>query len=616
MTGRWGSIAAWRLRVPSRKVRGRRGTVATMVGLAAIPMTLMVGLAIDGTRLWLLQTRLQAAVDASALLAAGPSEASLNPTTSPSDASKIASDASNLFWADFGRVSRTVPPVPGACGTGSPSPLISTGFMGATVCDNALSVTYPDATHVQVTTTAGLPMTFMGLAGISTGTVSATAIAQQAGGVEVALVLDISLSMALPMGDGTGNLKEKALQIAAGNMLSALYNGQDTVPNLFISVVPFAGAVNIGNSHTSWLDSSFTTSTFKGSTADGSGWRGCVEARQNGLDLMEDSPAAAPFAPFYWPTTLNQYANGANPPYPGDNDWATGKITDLNSSDQTGNSSTLVGPNLGCPHSAILPLTASKATVSSAISNFTLTNPIGTVVVQGLQWGWFTLSPSWKGSSGWNVTTTGGTPLPLNYTAPNNKKVIVLMTDGTSDVSGAQTFYGKANKPDGTYGPNCNAASNPPMAPDCIPANNGAKNAPKVGSWAGTDADSWYSPYGRVSANRVDTMPPPPPNPPSPAVRSEQATQDFSKLLDDKVTTLCTKIKQKGIFIYTIFFHGSQDDFVDAHLGSQKGTFTAKTILQGCATDNSHFFDATSSASISNAFVQIAKQIAALRLTH
>ena len=589
----------------SRLVQDRRSTIAAMVGLAAIPMVLTAGLALDGTRVWLLQTRLQQAVDASVLLAASPGETSVSQT-------QVQTDTSSLFWADFGRTSRT-----GNAQTG----FINTGFLNASMGDTALSVTFPDINHVQVTATASLPTTFMNLTGISTISVSASGTAERAGGVEMALVLDISLSMQFPMGDGTGNDKEQALQAAAANMLTALYGSNITVPNLYVSVVPFAGAVNIGNSHTSWLDSAFTSSTFKGSVdnGNGGGWRGCVEARQNGYDLTEDSPSTAPFAPFYWPSTYQQYSKTGGGYYLGDNEWSSGSITDTDSFNQS-NFGTQIpqGPNLGCPHTTLLPLTASETTISNAIRSFALANPIGTVVVQGLQWGWFTLSPSWQGSNGWNLTTPGGAALPLNYAAPNNKKVIVLMTDGTTDVSGAETFYGAANSADGAAAPPACNQSSPStsyskIAPECIPANNGGTNVQKSANWAGTDADSWYSPYGRVSAGRVLTNPPAATN--NPATDSGNATQQFSTLLDGKTSSLCTSIKQQNITIYTIFFHGPTDDTYDADLGSNQGTASASIILKNCATDSNHYFDATSSAAISSVFVQIANEITALRLT-
>ncbi len=163
----------------SRIVRDRRSAVAAIVGLTAIPMVLTAGLALDGSRVWLLQTRLQQAVDASVLLAASSGETSLSQT-------QVQTDTSNLFWADFGRTSRT-----GNAQTG----FTNTGFLNASMSDTALSVTFPDANHVKVAAAATLPTTFMNLTGISTISVSASGTAERAGGVEVALVLDNTGSM-------------------------------------------------------------------------------------------------------------------------------------------------------------------------------------------------------------------------------------------------------------------------------------------------------------------------------------------------------------------------------------------------------------------------------------
>ena len=54
---------------------------------------------------------------------------------------------------------------------------------------------------------------------------------------------------------------------------------------------------------------------------------------------------------------------------------------------------------------------------------------------------------------------------------------------------------------------------------------------------------------------------------------------------------------------------------MDGYLGSEGGVSTAESNLQNCATDSSHYYVATSTASINSAFVSIANQISALRLT-
>ena len=65
-------------------------------------------------------------------------------------------------------------------------------------------------------------------------------------GLELALVLDNTGSMA---GSSITSL------ITASNQLLdiRLWSSADTQPHLWVSVVPFAATVNIGNTHTGWL---------------------------------------------------------------------------------------------------------------------------------------------------------------------------------------------------------------------------------------------------------------------------------------------------------------------------------------------------------------------------
>ena len=72
----------------------KRGSVAIMTGLLAIPLVAMTGAAIDLARVWLVKSRLQVALDAAALVVAR------DLATGGSSA-----DGMNLFWANFGRTS-------------------------------------------------------------------------------------------------------------------------------------------------------------------------------------------------------------------------------------------------------------------------------------------------------------------------------------------------------------------------------------------------------------------------------------------------------------------------------------------------------------------------------
>lgn len=65
--------------------------------------------------------------------------------------------------------------------------------------------------------------------------------------------------------------------------------------------------------------------------------------------------------------------------------------------------------------------------------------------------------------------------------------------------------------------------------------------------------------------------------------------------------SLCSGMKNKGIEVFTV--------------GFQVGN-TAKTMLQSCATDTSHFYDASSNDALLAAFRDIALKISSLRLTN
>ncbi|MBV9750851.1 MAG: Flp pilus assembly protein TadG [Acetobacteraceae bacterium] len=527
--------------VRSRIVRDRRSTVATMVGLAGIPMALTAGLALDGTRVWLLQTRLQQAVDASVLLAASAGETSLSQT-------QVQTDTSNLFWADFGRTSRT-----GNAQTG----FINSGFLNATMRDTALSVTFPDANHVQVIATATLPMTFMNLTGMSTISVSASGTAERAGGVEVALVLD-----------NTGSMKGwpiQTVQTSATELVNILYGhapndtspsaqGTDTQSNLWLSIVPFVAEVNIGPSHTGWLtpgtydlNSGAYSGTYDTSNTQTQQWMGCVMARTGTPDEFTDAPpTTTSFTPFVYPSTLNQYtANGKV--VKGDDDWSNGNITEANQTNLPDN--TAVGPNLGCPNLPVMGLQASRNAAMNVISQMVANFRGGTFINLGLQAGWWTLSPRWRGL--WNASYP---QLPLDYGTANMQKVIVLMTDGNNE------WY---DWPGGAPG------AGPP-------------------GWQ-NDGDTDYTAYGRLKMGLAGS-----------SVSQSSATT----YINNAMSNMCTTIKSNGITIYTVLFN---------HDGSV--TPATETLFQNCASKPGDYYLAQTDSDLQAAFTAIGAQIAKLRLT-
>jgi Flp pilus assembly protein TadG len=438
-------------RAAGRFFGDRRGAVAVMIAVVAIPLIIISGMAVDGSRMWLVRARLQAAVDAAALVAAKEIDI---PTRN--------ADAVGLFWANFNRTAARS--------------LI--GYMGASSADP--TVTVITATTIKVAATAQLATTFMQFAGISSVTVQASAVAmRQTIGMELSLILD-----------NTGSMKGwpiESLRTAAAQLVDIVYGSgtQDVVPNLNVAVVPFTAEVNIGPGHSGWLVPGSLDQTAYGSA----GWTGCVFARHsNGHDFDDATPAAAPFVPFRYPSTLGQIVSGK--PAIGDNDWSPGNITESNQANLPDN--TAVGPSLGCDALAVLPLTASRLTVKQQIAQMVQTYRGGTFINMGLQAGWFTLSPRWRGL--W-----GNPALPLDYGAANMRKVIVLMTDGNNE-----WFSWPGGSPD----------------------NQG-------------DAD--VTSYGRLSQNVLSLTP------------NTQA--NATAYINASMATMCTNIKASGIVIYTVLFN-------------------------------------------------------------
>jgi Flp pilus assembly protein TadG len=368
--------------------RSRRGAVALIAGLAALPLLAAVGAAVDLTRLYLVHSRLVTATDAAALAGA-------RAINDPDRDTQIQ----RWFWTNFTRRSAAS----------------TTGFLDAGV--GSFTVTTEDSNRVvRVRVTASLPTTFLRLFGTDRLTVYADQAARrQDRGMELALVLDVTGSMA--------GASMTALRDSARDLINIVYGANETIPNLLVSIVPYTATVNIGRGRTDWLVPGALDPAQYNPTV----WRGCVEARHlGGEDETETPPTLAPFMPHLWRSTRGTY--GANR---GDNDWQAGTITEPNPesppSDAAQNAlgNNAAGPNLGCGR-AVTPLTAERSVLLNEIANLRATHRGGTMANLGLQLGWGTLSPRWQGL--W-----GRTGSPLAYGTPYIDKVLVLMTDGANE---------------------------------------------------------------------------------------------------------------------------------------------------------------------------------------
>jgi Flp pilus assembly protein TadG len=494
----------------------RRGATAAITALAMVALIGCAGLAVDTARTWLVEGRLKTAMDAAALVAA----------RQLSDPNRDA-EVKAVFWAQFSQ------------GGGSHN------YLGATVTDPVITPDATDSTRIRVDATAAIPTTLFGVISQQTVAFADYAVAQRAGtGLEVALVLDNTGSMA--------GWPIQSVITSSTDLLNVLYGSADTQQNLWVSVVPFAAAVNIGNTNTGWL----VGGTINQTPYSPSKWMGCVMARtaqtgaMNGDDFNDKTPAQAPLKPFLYPSTWHLYpyttGNGHNIVtnyYTGDNDWQPSTWTANNNEPDSSNNS--VGPNLDCPSLPILPETASKSTVLATINQIIAISRGGTFINLGLQAGWWTISPNWQGL--W-----GDPKMPLAYNTPNMKKAIVLMTDGNNE------WY---DWPGGAPG----AGPNP---------------------WV-NDGDADFTAYGRLKSNTL-------------GLNVTQAT--ITTTLNTWMSQMCTDIKNNGIIIYTILFN---------HDSISQET---QTMFQACASSPNNYFLAPTQAELQSAFQQIGSQLASLRL--
>ncbi|HWT10956.1 MAG TPA: Tad domain-containing protein, partial [Roseomonas sp.] len=145
----------------------RRGAIAAVSAVVMVPVIGFAGLAIDLTRIWLLNARLKTAVDAASLVAARTM------TSATRDA-----DTRALFWANFNQNGW------------------SRSYLGSTMANAQPVIQQVSDTRIRVTATATIGTTLFGLINRSDTLVRETTLAEREGtGLELAIVLDQTSSM-------------------------------------------------------------------------------------------------------------------------------------------------------------------------------------------------------------------------------------------------------------------------------------------------------------------------------------------------------------------------------------------------------------------------------------
>ncbi len=348
-------------------LRDTRGVAAVFMAVGMIPLLGISGLAVDASLGYLLKSRMSKSLDTAGL--------SAGRVALQTDAEDVARA---YFDANFGN-----------------------GGGDVTIEDFDFQL---DATRQFVTLTAraSTPTKFMRIFGHDTMTVGArTVIERETSGMELALVMDNTGSM--------WGSKFTAMQTAAYDLIDIIFGPDETVPNVWVSLVPYTATINIGAWNIGWLSTTDRAVT-NPTDFDAQGWKGCVEARSGGLDEGDTTPAGGAFTSYFYPSTTRTQ----------DNNWPPLKLDLADRNDGR-------GPNLGCGPE-ITPLTASRTAIDAAIGNMGAWHRGGTTGNLGLSWGWRTLSPQWRGLWG------GATPatLPLDYNTDFMEKTVVILTDGNN----------------------------------------------------------------------------------------------------------------------------------------------------------------------------------------
>ena len=549
----------------SRFLRQRGGNVAILFGLLALPLMALTGAAIDYGYATRLETKLQAATDATAL--------ALCQTAMTTTTSALQTQAQTLM----------------------------TGYMGVSgLTVDALVIT-PNPRQITLTTHIVSPVSFRGVTGVAASRPAssarcATPIPKT---FEIALVLDNTGSMAESSG---GQSKLQAVQTAATNFVNYVYTNSAFATGTKISIVPFAAAVAVDPTayrYATWIDqngksayhwtnvtapaSAGFTNRFNIFTAlqgaySGWGWAGCLETLPYPLNVQDGAPTSANpnsyyvpmFAPdepgegsttysgynsnssFNFNSYIDDYTNNAGcgsqsqstTSFPAAEGRACKYVNARDASPTSSNAYTGIpnGPNFGCTTQPLQRLTSNTTTLKSLINAMA---PLGsTNIHEGLMWGWRTLSP--------NSVFADGTA----YASSTVNKIIILMTDGAN-------------------------------------------------SWS----TNGYSPYNQsmyFAAGYFQNVDGSTPNPRLPPGNQNVSNTTNARAALDALTALaCSNAKSTGISIYTIGFSIPSDPIDSAGL----------SLLNTCATNASQAFVANDSSSLITAFNQIAASIGTLRLT-
>ncbi len=541
------------------------GSVTQITAVAALPMFLAAGAAIDTIRINREQVAFDAAVDAAALAVAADDRASLAGLSESAQASRIVE--LEAFARQYMAENYTPQ------------------FGSDTEMDVDIDIT---GQTIDLRASHDFPTTIMSLTGIEEINLNShSQIMKAMRPIELVMVMDTTGSMLTD--DKITGAKD-----AAKALLDTIYaDDLASAPEsefIRVGLVPFAAGVRLDKNgpdfNLGWIDTTganplsklhFNNSTWHNYMAWGQmktssttylQWNGCVEARIRGDVASGEDYNANDAAPSLGtPATLFPAYFGMDEPavsgYGYNNNYITGSGTP-NETTGLSNTSTAysnhlnrqknqakyvnkvitaenmttenAGPWRGCAKSKVVSMTHKRADIVNGINAMTAAG--NTLIAEGLAWGMRVISPTEP------FTEVQGTAsIPAATISPYNDvrwmKTIVLMTDGDNQLSaGTTTLNGTVNS---AYG-----RSTQPTA-------------------------SGYNRFGTTSNSSIMTA------------------------LDDALINVCNKIKANNVELYVTSFGNGVSSATQAR-------------LQSCATDADNYQHATSSADLQAFFNHIGEE--------
>jgi Flp pilus assembly protein TadG len=291
----------------SRFFRDKRASIVPLFALAIVPITGLVGAAVDYTRAAAARTAMQVALDSTALAVAK--------NAANENADQIQANADSYFKALFNRPEAQ---------------------------NVTVKATYDSASgsKVVVSASANIQTYFMSVMGYSTLPIAANSTSVWGNTrLRVALALDVTGSMA-------SNNKMTAMKAATHNLLKTLKDAAQKDGDVYVSIIPFNKDVNVGPDkyEQSWVDwsewnnkngscskswydtqSSCTSNGGTWTAANHNTWTGCVMDRDQNYDTLNTAPESGALFP------AQQYSSCPAALMPLSYDWTAlnAKVDDL-----------------------------------------------------------------------------------------------------------------------------------------------------------------------------------------------------------------------------------------------------------------------------------------------